>query len=112
MISRQLPAQLTQPMALETGDRAWPFTWGMLLTPMRKAGGLRIKILCPSLATNALQATEHGYDYGNVGACARRSTGQPTPKKRPRDETQALSCNSWRDSGMTLQHSCGNPTLS
>ena len=32
-------AKLTQPMAFETGDRTWPFTWGMLLTLMRKAGG-------------------------------------------------------------------------
>ena len=51
--------------------------------------------------SSSLQATEDE----NVGT-ARRSTGQPTPKKRPR-ETQALSCNSCRDSGYSgtaLQH--------
>ena len=97
-------------MALETGDRAWPFTWGMLLTPMRKAGGLGVKILCPNFSIKQFHGVpiipllSNLLEHENVGTCARRSTGQPTPKKRPRDETQALSCNSCRDSSTALQH--------
>ena len=55
-----------------------------------------------------LLSTEHEH----VGTCARRSTGQPTPKKRPRDGDSGAELLLLQ--GIQALHfniDCGNPTL-